>query len=283
MARTHPSVTIRPGYLGRVTSVGHVRTGSARSAMMTCATCGGEVRFAASRCPRCGAGLASGRPSVAPTAPVSASQPAEAELDDRTVLRRGLVVRAAAVSSSLREAIAAGPRTPQQESGSVGGPEANGTSEVGPDAAARTPAEGSLNDQDWPGTYPADHESDRTSLEPFEAHPSQPPPTNHVTPPVRSSQSGPGPGFKPLPTRNDRLTFGRAVNGLCYAVTGLALVVGQFATGRPPWYLWLFGLLFVGYGVRILVTRSSYWIHTVIYLLPIAGLAYLALRVTGRL
>lgn len=187
------------------------------------------------------------------------------------------------MSSTLREAIAAGPRTPQQESGGVGGPEAYGTSEVGPDAAVRTPAEGSLNDQGWPGPYPADHQSGRTSLEPLEAPPSEPPPTNHVTPSVTSSPSGPEPGFKPLPTRNDRLTFGRAVNGLCYAVTGIALVVGQFVSGEAPWYLWLLGLLFIGYGVKILVTRSSYWIHTVIYLLPVGGLAYLALRITGKL
>lgn len=76
---------------------------------------------------------------------------------------------------------------------------------------------------------------------------------------------------------------GRVINALCYIATGLFALVASFAGTRAQWYLPLVALAIAAYGVKILLTRTSYWISPTVYALPALGLLVLGLRFAGKL
>lgn len=76
-------------------------------------------------------------------------------------------------------------------------------------------------------------------------------------------------------------SVGRVLNALCYLVTGGFIAFALIRGYETPWFMWLVALFLIGYGVKILVTRSSYWISGVIYFLPVFGVAYLWVTLSG--
>jgi hypothetical protein len=106
-----------------------------------------------------------------------------------------------------------------------------------------------------------------------------PPP---VVLPSSAPASTPAPAFKPIAPARGGTSAGRVFNGLCYVGTGVAVAIAAAVGAGGPWFIWLAALFLVGYGVKILVTRTSYWINTVIYLLPVFAVAYLFFKLSGH-
>lgn len=117
-----------------------------------------------------------------------------------------------------------------------------------------------------------------------------PAPTAASYAPVSDSappQSLPSPTFPVLPSVSiprptSRLTLGRGFNALCYMVTGVCVFIGGFASLSRYWWGPLVGLALVAYGVKIWMTRSSYWIYWFVYLLPLLGLVFIFLAFSHR-
>lgn len=70
------------------------------------------------------------------------------------------------------------------------------------------------------------------------------------------------------------IPLSRIGNGLCYVLTGVALLVGGATGGTSMLWGLLLGLFCVGYGVRILLTRGSYWISSAIYVGALFAVGY---------
>lgn len=70
------------------------------------------------------------------------------------------------------------------------------------------------------------------------------------------------------------IPISRVLNALCCVVTGIALflVAGQGVSSA--WVAVLLGLAAVGYGLKIVLTRSSYWVASIVYVAPIAAIAW---------
>jgi hypothetical protein len=66
----------------------------------------------------------------------------------------------------------------------------------------------------------------------------------------------------------------RFFNAACYIVTGIALFVGSGQVSDNAWIAVLLGFVGVGYGLKILMTRTSYWVSSIIYLLPFAAVCW---------
>lgn len=80
------------------------------------------------------------------------------------------------------------------------------------------------------------------------------------------------------------MTAGRAINGFCWAFSGLCLLIAAIAgasgmSGGAMASIVLLGLAGLGYGIKIFVTRTSYFIHTAIYVLPILAVVLLVVLV----
>ncbi len=86
----------------------------------------------------------------------------------------------------------------------------------------------------------------------------------------------------PIPSAKPAPSVGRVINALCYVSTGVFLTIAGLGTLQKLWYGPLIGVLFIAYGVKVFVTRTSYWIHSVIYLLPVFGLFFLWYSTTVR-
>ena len=66
----------------------------------------------------------------------------------------------------------------------------------------------------------------------------------------------------------------RMLNGGCYATSGIVI----FALGAHSIGTVLLALAMLGYGGYILLTRRSYWVSSVTYVLPILALALVFLH-----
>ena len=66
----------------------------------------------------------------------------------------------------------------------------------------------------------------------------------------------------------------RFFNAGCYIVTGIAMFVVSGQVSDQAWMAILLGIAGVGYGVKILATRSSYWVSSVIYVLPVLAVCW---------
>jgi hypothetical protein len=65
------------------------------------------------------------------------------------------------------------------------------------------------------------------------------------------------------------IPLSRIFDAACYVVTGIAMFVAAGHGIDQAWIPVLLGLAGVGYGLKILVTRSSYWVSSVVYVLPV--------------
>lgn len=77
------------------------------------------------------------------------------------------------------------------------------------------------------------------------------------------------------------IPISRILNALCYVVTGIALFIVAGQGVSSAWIAVLLGLAAVGYGLKILLTRSSYWITTIVYLAPIAAIGWAISAISG--
>lgn len=91
-----------------------------------------------------------------------------------------------------------------------------------------------------------------------------------------------GMGAPSIPPPTSPISAGRLFNALCYLATGVFLFIAGFGALNKYWYGPLIGLAFVAYGLKVLLTRSSYWVSWIIYLLPLAGLLFLYLTFSHR-
>ena len=70
------------------------------------------------------------------------------------------------------------------------------------------------------------------------------------------------------------MPISRMLNGLCYVITGIALFVVAGQGAPSGWVAVLIGLGALGYGAKIWLTRTSYWITSVVYLAPIFAIGW---------
>lgn len=77
------------------------------------------------------------------------------------------------------------------------------------------------------------------------------------------------------------MPLSRILNALCYIVTGVALLVATGSSSTPAWMTVLLGLAGLGYGLKILATRSSYWVSSVVYLFPVIAIFWAIGSITG--
>lgn len=70
------------------------------------------------------------------------------------------------------------------------------------------------------------------------------------------------------------IPISRMLNALCYIVTGIALFIVAGQGVSSAWVAVLIGIGAIGYGLKILLTRSSYWITSIVYLAPIAAIGW---------
>jgi hypothetical protein len=61
------------------------------------------------------------------------------------------------------------------------------------------------------------------------------------------------------------IPLSRIFDAACYVITGIALFVMTGQTSTPVWITVLLGLAALGYGIKILATRSSYWVSSIVY------------------
>ena len=61
----------------------------------------------------------------------------------------------------------------------------------------------------------------------------------------------------------------RILNAACYIISGIASLAVSTQSGMPTLSLVLFGLAAIGYGVKIVVTRGSYWVSSVVYVVAV--------------
>jgi len=66
----------------------------------------------------------------------------------------------------------------------------------------------------------------------------------------------------------------RFFNAACYIVTGIAMFVLSAQAADQAWFAIPLGIAGVGYGVKILATRTSYWVSSVIYVLPVLAVCW---------
>lgn len=104
-------------------------------------------------------------------------------------------------------------------------------------------------------------------------------PRRSFAPPAAGPSSTAAPAYGQAKLVGDATPFGgmpisRMLNGLCYIVTGIALFVAAGQGAPSAWIAVLIGLGALGYGLKILLTRSSYWITTVVYLAPIFAIGW---------
>lgn len=218
--------------------------------MITCSSC--AHRFASpGPCPRCGA------PGGGPASPPGGS--VEAPASELTVLRDRLQVPAP-VSAPIAARTVSAPVPPF--SGSA------------PDSPVPAPV-APLPAAPWLNPPPAQPSIPASEAAPAVPTQSPAPDVAAETPQQAQSRSaGQGPQVA-IPRPTAPLSIGRGFNALCYIATGLFLFVAGFASLSRFWYGPLIGLAVAAYGMKILLTRSSYWITWYIYLLPLAGLGFL--------
>lgn len=77
----------------------------------------------------------------------------------------------------------------------------------------------------------------------------------------------------------------RGFDALCYLATGLAVIAATIWTGAGmstgmTVSMWAVGLALSCYGAKIAVTRSNYWVHPGIYMLPVFAVIVLIFVVT---
>lgn len=100
-----------------------------------------------------------------------------------------------------------------------------------------------------------------------------------TTRPTTTSQSGPtGPAEGGARFVGDAAPIGgiplsRMFNAACYVVTGIALLVMSGQTSTPVWVTVLLGVAALGYGIKILATRTSYWVSSAVYVVAFIAVA----------
>jgi hypothetical protein len=67
------------------------------------------------------------------------------------------------------------------------------------------------------------------------------------------------------------IPLSRIFNAVCYVIAGIALLVMSAQPSVPTAAPLVIGLLGIAYGVKILVTRSSYWVSSVVYVVAIGA------------
>jgi hypothetical protein len=67
------------------------------------------------------------------------------------------------------------------------------------------------------------------------------------------------------------MPLSRIWNAACYVVAGIALLVISAQPGIPVVAPLIIGLAFIAYGINIAVTRGSYWIASIVYVLAIGA------------
>jgi hypothetical protein len=67
------------------------------------------------------------------------------------------------------------------------------------------------------------------------------------------------------------MPLSRILNALCYVVAGIAMIVISAQPRIPVAAPLLIGLAFIAYGIKIAVTRGSYWMASFIYVLAIGA------------
>ena len=67
------------------------------------------------------------------------------------------------------------------------------------------------------------------------------------------------------------IPLSRIFNAVCYVIAGIAMLVISAQPSVPPLWPLVFGLLALAYGVKILVTRGSYWVHSLVYVIAIGA------------
>jgi hypothetical protein len=67
------------------------------------------------------------------------------------------------------------------------------------------------------------------------------------------------------------ISISRFLNAMCYLITGIALIVAGLSgeTGGTLVGALVLGVGLILYGAKVLLTRSSYWVSSVIYLIPV--------------
>lgn len=70
------------------------------------------------------------------------------------------------------------------------------------------------------------------------------------------------------------LTLTRLVNGLCYVIAGIACLFLASQPGGGSFGAVCIGLAGVAYGIKILTTRTSYWVNTLTYVIAFGAVLY---------
>jgi hypothetical protein len=65
------------------------------------------------------------------------------------------------------------------------------------------------------------------------------------------------------------IPLSRILNSACYLIAGIACLVMSTQPNYPAVWLVLIGMAGIGYGGKILVTRSSYWVSTAVYVIAV--------------
>ena len=77
------------------------------------------------------------------------------------------------------------------------------------------------------------------------------------------------------------MTAGRLINSLCYLVSGIAIFVvaaSNRAGASNGLITVLVGVAACGYGLYVMLSRGSYWVGALSYIIPVALVAYLIAR-----
>jgi hypothetical protein len=92
--------------------------------------------------------------------------------------------------------------------------------------------------------------------------------------PLAASEPTPYGGARFLGDAAPVAALSRFFNAACYIVTGIAMFVGSGQVSGQAWIPILLGIAGVGYGLKILATRTSYWVSSVIYVLPVLAVCW---------
>lgn len=77
--------------------------------------------------------------------------------------------------------------------------------------------------------------------------------------------------------------MGRMLHAACFTVTGVAGLMFALSGHSIGFIGWLVMLGCIAYGAYIALSKGSYWIADVIYLVPVFGIGYLYFSATGTI